>query len=174
MNSGQLDWQQTNIDNIGYRLVEHNQQQYVGRQVARWRMTVEPCAAHFDKACHRDHAAPNAGSVPAAGEDGRGGNESFIIVWVDDTAIVKKPLAGKTYYFVADAATGKPIFRANLEFFGWQMHYEYQPPRHEVITRQFAEFTDADGRVGHPPWPSASVNSANWRVMISCRGGWYS
>ena len=37
------------------------------------------------------------------------GNTCFIIVWIDDTAIVKKPLADKTYYFVADAVTGRPI-----------------------------------------------------------------
>ena len=76
-----------------------------------------------------------------------GGNTSFIVVWVDDTAIVKKPLAGKTYYFVADAVTGKPIAKANVEFFGWQQIYHDKPPRHEVVTKQFAEFTDADGQV---------------------------
>ena len=63
-----------------------------------------------------------------------GGNTSFIVLWVDDTAIVKKPLAGKTYYFVADAVTGRPIPKANVEFFGWQQVYHDQPPRHEVIT----------------------------------------
>ena len=49
-----------------------------------------------------------------------GGNTSYIVIWVSDTSIVKKPLDGKTYYFVADAVTGKPVAKANLEFFGWR------------------------------------------------------
>ena len=48
------------------------------------------------------------------------GNTNFIVLWVDDTAIVKKPLDGKTFYYVADAVTGKPVAKANVEFFGWQ------------------------------------------------------
>ena len=89
-----------------------------------------------------------------------GGNTSSIVVWIDDTAIVKKPLAGKTYYFVADAVTGKPIAKANVEFFGWQQLYHDNPPRHEVITKQFAEFTDADGQV----IPDPQQQSQNYPV----------
>ena len=48
------------------------------------------------------------------------GNTSRIVVWLDDTVIVKKPLADKAYYFVADAGTGQPVPRADVEFFGWR------------------------------------------------------
>ena len=85
-----------------------------------------------------------------------GGNTSFIIVWVDDTAIVKKPLSGKTYYFVADAVTGKPVAKANVEFFGWQQIWHNNPPHGEVVTKQFAEFTDADGQVIPDPQQQAA------------------
>ena len=34
------------------------------------------------------------------------------------TLIVKKPLGEQALYYVADAQTGEPIDRANLEFFG--------------------------------------------------------
>ena len=40
-----------------------------------------------------------------------GGNTSRIVVWLDDTVIVKKPMAEKAYYFVADARTGQPVPR---------------------------------------------------------------
>ncbi len=51
------------------------------------------------------------------------GNMSRIIVWVNDTVIVKKQLEGKSLYFVADAVTGQPVPKANVEFFGWkQVH----------------------------------------------------
>ena len=44
------------------------------------------------------------------------GNVSKIVIWVSDTAIVHKQLAGKNYYFVADAVSGEPIAGANVEF----------------------------------------------------------
>ena len=34
------------------------------------------------------------------------GNLSRVLVWVNDTIIVKKQLDGKAYYFVADAVSG--------------------------------------------------------------------
>ena len=46
------------------------------------------------------------------------GNTSRIIVWSDDTVIVKKPLTEQTYYFVADVRTGQPVPLANVELFG--------------------------------------------------------
>jgi uncharacterized protein YfaS (alpha-2-macroglobulin family) len=48
---------------------------------------------------------------------------------------------------VADAVSGKPIAKANVEFFGWKQIYHDKPPRHEVVTKDFAEFTDADGQI---------------------------
>jgi uncharacterized protein YfaS (alpha-2-macroglobulin family) len=49
-----------------------------------------------------------------------GGNTSHIVVWLDDTVIVQKPLDGKTLYYVADARTGQPIPNADVELFGWR------------------------------------------------------
>ena len=37
------------------------------------------------------------------------GNTSRIVIWVDDTVLVKKTLADKAYYFVADTRTGEPV-----------------------------------------------------------------
>ena len=75
-----------------------------------------------------------------------GGNTSRVVVWVADTVILKKPLASSTYYYVADAETGRPVPHANVEFFGYQVRYEQNaPPR--ISTQNFAEFTDPDGQV---------------------------
>ena len=53
-----------------------------------------------------------------------GGNTSNIVLWMADTAIVKKNLGDAQLYCVADAETGKPIEKANVEFFG----YKYERP----------------------------------------------
>ena len=47
---GQLNWEQLNIDNVGWRLVEKNQLQYIkGKPVAQWEMDLKPHDKHFDK-----------------------------------------------------------------------------------------------------------------------------
>ena len=46
------------------------------------------------------------------------GNTTSIVLWLNDTAIVKKPVQGKSLYYVADATTGRPVAKCNLEFFG--------------------------------------------------------
>ena len=127
-NPQNLDWQKINIGDIGYRLVQEKQEQYLGRQVAQWQMPLKPREKHFDKLATVTPplATPGAYLVTAKM---KGGNTSMVIVWIDDTAIVKKSLSGKVYYFVADAASGKPIPKANVEFFGWQQLYHDNPPR---------------------------------------------
>ena len=94
-NPQQLDWRQTNIDNIGYRLVEENQRQYLGRQVARWQMTLNPRQDHFDRRVTVTTPLATPGAYLLQAKMGQG-NTCFIILWIDDTAIVKKPLEGKS------------------------------------------------------------------------------
>ncbi|NUQ65716.1 MAG: alpha-2-macroglobulin, partial [Pirellulales bacterium] len=45
----ELDWDMLNLENIGYRIVEQNQQKYLGEQVAAWKLDLEPREKHFDK-----------------------------------------------------------------------------------------------------------------------------
>ena len=78
------------------------------------------------------------------------GNLSRIIVWVSDTAIVKKTLDGKIYYYVADAVTGVPIAKAEVEFFGWQQ-VQVQPNRNDW--RVDTTHLQRDGRRGRPARP---------------------
>ena len=53
------------------------------------------------------------------------GNKSSLLLWLEDTSIVRKPLSEKHLYFVADARTGAPIEGATVEFFGYRMQ---RPP----------------------------------------------
>lgn len=143
----QLDWNRMQIDNLGYRLVEQQQQKYIGEKVATWDLELQPRPEHFDRRITITTPLQKAGAylVTARMADG---NLSRIILWVDDTAILKKQLDGKAFYFVADATTGAPIERANVEFFGWrQERIPNTRNRYQIITSNFAEFTDAEGRI---------------------------
>jgi uncharacterized protein YfaS (alpha-2-macroglobulin family) len=175
----QMDWEKMNLGDIGYRLVTRNQAQYLGRQVASWRMEVKPRPQHFDTRVTIATPLQKAGAylVKATME---GGNTSYIILWLNDTAIVKKPLDGNAYYFVADAQTGAPVPRANLEFFGWMQQYR-QPNQVEVLLKDFAELTDADGQVltdqaTQPPgyqWLITATTPEGRLAYLGFTGVWY-
>ncbi len=144
----QLDWQQVNISEIGYRLVQEKQDQYVGKEVARWNLALEPREKHFDKRIPVSTPLQKPGAYLVTAQID-GGNTSKIVLWLSDTAIVRKPMAEKAYYFVADAVTGQPIAKANVEFFGYrQQHLDNN--NYRVETKNFAETTDNDGQVTLP------------------------
>ncbi|HUU85053.1 MAG TPA: MG2 domain-containing protein, partial [Phycisphaerae bacterium] len=163
----QLDHNKLNIGNIGYQLVHKNQKQYLTGQVAAWKMGLEPRENHFDKRVTVTTPLQNPGAYFLTAKVA-GGNTSHIIIWLDDTAIAKKPLNGKTYYFVADAVSGKPIAKANVEFFGYRQEHRGNR-NYEVLTTQFAEFTDADGQV--IPDPKDQPNNYQWIIIARTPGG---
>jgi uncharacterized protein YfaS (alpha-2-macroglobulin family) len=159
-NPDQLDWNQMQIDNIGYRIVDQDQKKYVepGEPIA-WSQDLEPRPEHFDRRETIETPLDKAGAwlVEAKLRDG---NISRIIVWLDDTIIVKKPIHQGHWYYVADAVTGKPIPKANVEFFGWKQEYNDNTKRHTVLTKNFAEFTDAEGQI--VPDNKLMVNDYQW------------
>ena len=79
------------------------------------------------------------------------GNVSRIIVWVADTAIVKKQLDGKTFYFVADAVTGKPVAEGQRRVLRLAAAAPGRQPLPGRSPPNFAETTDADGQVMPDP-----------------------
>ncbi|MGA2064908.1 MAG: MG2 domain-containing protein [Thermoguttaceae bacterium] len=174
-----MDWEKTNVGDIGYRLVTRNQLQYLGKEVASWRMEVKPRPRHFDKRVTIATPLQKAGAylLKATME---GGNTSYIVLWLQDTAIVKKPMEGKTYYFVADARSGAPVPKANLEFFGWK-HDWRGPGDIEVLLKDFAELADADGQVltepaaqpGDYQWLITATTPAGRLAYLGFTGAWY-
>lgn len=146
-NPGRIDWQKTNIGNIGYRLVEQQLNQYVGKRVASWNVDLKPLPKHYDRlvTIKTPMKEPGAYLVTATMA---GGNVSRIIVWVSDTVILKKQLDGQVFYYVADAVNGRPVAKADVEFFGWRQE-PVQPNRNEyrVVTTRFTQPTDADGQI---------------------------
>ncbi len=141
--AGPTDVQKLDISNIGWRIVELNESQYVGDKVASWDLDLKPRPDHFDRRLTVATPLQKAGAYLLVGKMADG-NTSRIIIWLDDTAIVKKPLEHKELYVVADAVSGKPLKKINLEFFGYQ--WKYIPNGQPTIEwENFADFTNADG-----------------------------
>ena len=143
-NPRELDWQKIDVGAIGHRIVNSKQEKYIGQQVAQWTVDLEPGGKHFDRRTTVTSPLQKAGAYLITAKID-GGNTSNVVLWVADTAILEKPLENATLYYVADAGTGQPIERANIEFFG----YRYERPKPDALTietKQAAELTDADGQ----------------------------
>ena len=186
--NNQLPADRINIPDIGFKMVQKHRNKYVGKKVASWELDLVPRPKHFDKRITVTTPLQKAGAYLLKAEMADG-NTSEIIIWVADTAIVKKPLSGKTYYFVADAVTGKPIPKCNVEFFGYRQerieHAKVAGKRrgfHYVVhTRNFAEFTDADGQLFLTPkqqdrkhtWVVIATTPAGRLAYLDWTGVWY-
>ncbi len=162
---GQIDWQAVNIDNLGYRLVEQNQQQYVIRQAAKWEMELKPREKHFDKRVKVDLPIKAPGAYLIVGKMD-GGNTTRVILWEADTVIAKKNLDGGAYYFLADAVTGAPIGKTKLDFFGYQQKWS-GGNKYELNFKDFTATTDADGQAKI----DGVENGFNWLVTADAGNG---
>ena len=167
-NPPELDWNKMQIDNIGQRLVEQNEVKYLDADKVEWSKDLEPRPEHFDRRDEIETPLEKAGAYLVEAKL-RDGNVSRIIVWLDDTIIVKKPIHQGHWYYVADAVTGKPIPKANVEFFGWKHVYDDKRKRHDVVTKNFAEFTDAEGQL--TPDPKQLEQDFQWIVVARTKEG---
>jgi alpha-2-macroglobulin len=166
-NPRQLDWQKLDIGNIGYRLVEQKQDQYVGARVAAWDLELKPRPEHFDKRITVTTPLQKAGAYLLTAKL-EGGNTSQIIIWLEDTAIVKKPLAGAVYCYVGDAASGAPVAKASVDFFGYRQR-SVGPNRFTIDTQDLADTADADGQVIMTP--KADDNQYQWIITATTPAG---
>ena len=167
-NPGQLDWQKINIGDLGHRLVQQNESQYVGEKVASWDLKLEPRESHFDRRITVATPLQKAGAylVTARMQDG---NTSKIILWLEDTAIVKKTLNDGTFYYVADAVTGAPVAGAKLEFFGFKQTQIANTNRFDVLTANFDESTDKQGQYIRPT--KAGEEQYQWIITARTKEG---
>ncbi len=145
-----LDWNRLDVSNIGYRLVNNDRKRYVGKLVSKWDLDLTPRKNHFDKriTIKTPMDEPGAYLLTAKMKDG---NTCHIVIWVDDTVIVRKPLDGGAYLYVADAVTGKPVSRAKVRFFGyrqeWIGHNKHDGRQYKVYTKRFSVKTDGEGQI---------------------------
>ncbi|WP_165065957.1 alpha-2-macroglobulin family protein [Paludisphaera rhizosphaerae] len=142
----QLDWQQTNVNEIGVRLVSQNERQYLGESIAKWELDLDPPANHFDRRISVATPLQQAGAYLVTAQM-EGGNVGRIIAWLDDTALVRKPMGGGSFYFAADARTGAPVADATLDLFGWRVIQVGNGNQFTVDVKEERGRTDAQGQL---------------------------
>ncbi len=163
----QLDGVKLQIDNIGWMLIRNDEAKYLEKSVAKWELDLQVPENHFDAMTTVTTPLQKAGAYWVTAKM-RDGNEARIVLWVADTAISRKRVEDGTMYYVADAVTGAPIARADMEFFGWRQEYR-QNRNHEIFTNRFAGRTDADGL--NTPDPKDLIPQNQWIVIARTKEG---
>ena len=162
------DWQidKLRIENIGWKLLNDNSSnnKYLTSDVADWSVDLQPSADHRDCRISIDFPITKPGAYLLRGKM-ENGNSDAIVIWISDTAILKKQVEGKTFWYVGDAKTGAPIPEARLRFFGYSINrmpsYRDQDPQSgktdvsrdsqrvrslwQVRTTEFQKQANADG-----------------------------
>ncbi|MCL2005363.1 MAG: MG2 domain-containing protein [Planctomycetaceae bacterium] len=133
----QLDWERIQIDQIGQQLFYGNEERreasrkYLGDVIKSWEIALEPADRHFDRSTtiRFEHETAGAFLIRATmlHDDGSDGNVESAVIWLHDTAIVRKNIDRASFYFVADAETGLPIPGANVDLFGYFVEYRSTP-----------------------------------------------
>lgn len=172
-----FDYNKYDIRNIGYRILHQNQSKYVGEKAAEWTLKLSPRPNHFDKriTVSTPLQKPGAWLLKAKMENGNTGN---IVLWINDTMIVKKPLEESVLIYVADAVTGKPVEKANVEFFGYRRVSKKREIHNNV--KHFAEHTNPDGMIvlsgkkksGQPDVSSHTMpRNMQWLITATTKSG---
>ncbi len=176
---GRLDWSQVNLGQIGHRIVIANQRKYLSDKAADWSVDLKTPPKHFDRRITVKTPLKKAGAylLTASMDDG---NISRLIIWVADTAIVRKPLHREPYYYVADAVTGKPLAGVKLDFFGYRQNRVPGTRTYNITTKSFSTTTDKDGQVfpgarqtAGMSWLATATTDAGRLAYIGFQGVWH-
>ncbi len=167
-NPNKLDHNKVDPGQIGYLLVEKNERRYLGRKSAQWNLDLDPRPNHFDRRITVQTPLKDSGAYLLIANLADG-NTSRIVLWVNDTIIVRKPLENRQLYYVADAVTGKPVANAVLDIFGYRVEWKDNgifPGHHtDVTTQHFAEFADSNGMFVADS--GVMSNRMNWLVTAT-------
>ena len=162
---GRPDWQEINIGNIGHRLVHQKGDEFVGKEVTRWEVDLQPRENHWDRRITVPAPIEKPGAYLVTAELEKG-NVSKIVLWVADTAIVKKQLDGETLYYVADAKNGKAVKNCDLNFFGYRQN-RLPNGRWQTVTTEFNDQSGEDGTLILKP--EKLSNNFNWLVTAKAK-----
>ncbi|MDR2705731.1 MAG: alpha-2-macroglobulin, partial [Planctomycetaceae bacterium] len=126
-----FDWHKIQIDQIGWQLIQGNdkeniKEKYLGQEVAKWSVELQPAEKHFNRETTISLPIQQSGAFLVRAEM-ENGNAQSVVLWLNDTAIVQKPMNNGTLYFVTDAETGEPIAGTDIKFFGYKMEYPSSP-----------------------------------------------
>ncbi len=148
-NPRELDWQRLNPSQIASRLIAGDGAKYIGKPVANWNVALTPSDKHRDTRADLEVPLDQAGAWWISGAVD-GGNSFHTLVWIVDSVLVQNDVGGKKQWWIADAASGAPVARSAIQFFGYRaVSLERKNPLErnvDIRTEDFSRTTDADGK----------------------------
>ncbi len=120
---------------------------YIESQQAEWTLDLQPLDNHWERRVNVATPLQQAGLYVITTTLADSEFSARTLVWIQDTAIVRKQLDNKVLYHVADARNGNPLANAPVEFFGFaHVHSSDGRPQPFKITN-FAMKTNGDGQI---------------------------
>lgn len=173
----EFERQDLQVEQIGHRLIRRDGKKYLGEAVAEWSVDVERPADHRDAAQLITTPLQAAGAylVTAVPEgENQKGEAVSVVVWVADTALVRKPTADGALYQALDARDGQPIEGATVDLFGYRQDAQRLPngrrtPRVETTRRVGA--TDAQGLAVLEIAPEENERPYTWLTIATTAEG---
>lgn len=148
-NPKELDWRRIDPSGIAQRLIREKQSKFIGKTAASWELDLKPRDGHRDTRAEIEVPIDKAGAWWVTCELGKG-NKFHTLVWIIDSVLVNREVAGKLQWWVADAETGAPVDGSRIDFFGYRtVHRERanrNQHRYDIRWKEFDRTTDADGR----------------------------
>ncbi|MCC8108640.1 MAG: hypothetical protein LIQ30_06250 [Planctomycetes bacterium] len=150
---------------LGRRVVEADEDKYVGATVAEWDVKLDPLPNHYSRRVAVELPFNQAGCylVEATMADG---NTSRVVLWINDLALVRVATGTQRVYFVADAASGELVPGASLSFHGFANLWDGE--RRRFVTDEFAERTDTEGIA---VIPGDRLDSKEWLTIATTDDG---
>ena len=166
------DWNgdKVRLENIGWKLLNDPEtaRKYLSSDIADWSVDLEPASGHQDTQMRVDFPIEKPGAYLLRGKM-ENGNSDAIVVWLSDTAILKKQVQGKTLWYVADAKSGAPVPDAEIRFFGFTV--ERIAARREGTASTGSENTrwrvrtdEKTVRVNQDGWVMTDISQLNPRL----------
>lgn len=118
-----FDYKKINLQQIGQQLLfDSNEKKYLENKVENWQVALKPNPKHWDTRITIDSSIKKPGAYFITAKI-KNGNTAKLVLWIEETAIIKKQIDKGVLYMIADSTTGEPIAGANLNFFGYKQNY---------------------------------------------------
>ncbi len=120
---------------------------YIKSQQAEWSLDLQPLDNHWERRVNVATPLQQAGLYVITTTLADSEFSARTLVWIQDTAIVRKQLDNKVLYHVADARTGNPLANATVEFFGFAHVHSPDGRSQPFKTTNFAMKPNGDGQI---------------------------
>ncbi len=134
------------VEQLGWRLLQKNQEKYLGEVAAKWTSEIELAKDHADQRTEIEVPLTEPGAYLVELSAGKS-SKSRIVVWITDTVIARKTTARGPLYMVLDSKTGKPVADAKIDLLGYDQFTSRPPNKKSIETKRFSLTTSNDGLV---------------------------